>query len=276
LLGKPAILSEHNVEALVWYQINCLKKQRWKRLLLFEKLMCKGFDHIVIQTLLDKKFIEAHFAVHPSKVTVIPNGVDTQRFSPKKDEGETIRLKYGLRDEPLVLFTGRLNWFANEDALKIIFSEIYPALKKCIPNAVFMVVGTNPPSWLINFNRRDVIITHALHHDVASYINAADVCIAPLRFGSGMCLKTLEYMSCEKPVVSTSCGARGLKVTNGENIVIENDFKLFAERIAQILEDKYLAARIGKKARKLVEGIYDWKIIAKKFAEIYERLLISK
>ncbi len=273
LLRKPAILSEHNVETLVWHQINRVKRQRWKRLFLLEKFACKSFDHVVSETPFDKCMIEKLFSVEASKVTAIPNGVDTQCFSPKKDERERIRLKYGLRDQPVVLFTGRLNWFANTDALKILFSEIYPTLKKRIPDAVFMVVGTNPPSWLTNYPKRDVILTQSPHYDVSSYINAADICVAPLRFGSGMCLKTLEYMSCEKPVVSTSCGARGLPIANGKHLIIEDNIKTFAERIAQLLENESLASSLGKEARKMVKNAYDWGIIAKRFIEIYEKLL---
>jgi len=261
LLRKPAILNEHNVETLVWYQIDQVKRRRWKRLRLLENFALKGFDHILAPTPFDKQ------------VTVISNGVDTRYFTPKEDDRERIRLKHGLGNEPVVLFSGRLNWFANADALKIIFSKIYPTLKELTPDVVFMVVGTNPPSWLKNRKGEDIIVTQTQHYDVASYINAADICIAPLRFGSGMCLKTVEYMSCEKPVVSTSSGARGLQVTNERHIIIEDNIGSFAEQIAYLLENRSLATRLGKEARKLVENTYDWKIITRKLIQVYERLL---
>jgi len=111
---------------------------------------CKGFDHIIVTTPLDKYMIETLFSINKSKVTVIPNGVDMRHFSPKRSEGERIRSKYGLSNRPVVLFSGRLNWFANADALKIIFSQIYPALKELVLEVVFMIVGTNSPTWLTN------------------------------------------------------------------------------------------------------------------------------
>jgi len=276
LLNKPAILSEHNVETLVWYQINRVKRQRWKKLRLLERFACKSFDHILAQSIFDKRMIQTLFSIDPFKVTVIPNGVDTQYFSPKRDDRERIRLKYRLSDEPVVLFSGRLSWFPNADALKMIFLKIYPTLKELMPEAVFMVVGTNPPSWLTNRKGKDLIVTQTEHYDVASYINAADVCIAPLRFGSGMCLKTLEYMSCGKPVVSTSSGARGLHVIDQRHMIIEDNITSFAKQIAHLFKNKPLATRLGKEARNLVENTYDWKIITKKLIEVYERLLTSK
>jgi glycosyltransferase involved in cell wall biosynthesis len=215
------------------------------------------------------------FKIKPSKITVVPNGVDSQLFSPRNEDRQTIRLKYGLGDKPVVLFSGRLSWYPNIDALKIIFNDIYPALKRLIPEVVFMVVGTNPPHWLVSRQNKDVLVTQTQHQNVAAYVNAADVCIAPIRLGSGMCLKTLEYMSCGKPLISTSSGARGLDVIDRTHIIIQNNIPSFAGQIAYLLENRSLAMRLGTEARNLVQNTYDWKIIAEKSIKAYERLLAS-
>jgi len=271
LLKKPAILGEHNVETWLWYRINRVKKQRWKKLRLLERFACTNFDHIFTVSSVDKHMIQRLFSVDPTKITVIPNGVDTQHFRPKDNNRERIRLKYGLRDEPVVLFTGRLSWFPNEDAIKVMLSKIYPSLKALIHEAVFMIVGANPPSWLKS--RKDVIVTGAVD-DVVPYINAADVCIAPIRFGSGTRLKILEFMACEKPVISTSIGAEGIDVINGEHILIEDDFAEFVRKIVHLIEDRKFASNLGKNANSLVKKLYDWKHITKNLMNLYESLRV--
>lgn len=273
LLKKPAILSEHNVETLLWYQIDRVERQRWRRLRILEMVACKGFDHILTVSPFDKTMIEKLFRINPAKITVIPNGVDTQHFSPKTEDRHRIRLKYGLADEPIVLFSGRLNWFPNLDALKIMFSEVFPALKQLVPDAVFMIIGGKPPHWLTLRKGRDLVVAETSHHNMASYINAADVCIAPLRFGSGMCLKTLEYMSCGKPIVSTSIGARGLPVANKKHMIIEDNTASFAEQIAYLLNNKAAASSLGEEARKLVKTTYEWNIIIRQLIKVYENII---
>jgi len=273
LLKKPAILGEHNVETLLWRQIHRVEKPRWKRLYLLEKFACKSFNYVTVDCSFDKLMIQKLFMINPSKITIIPNGVDTKNFSPKKEDREKVRLKYKLGNKPVILFSGRLNWVPNVDALKIIFSKLYPTLKKRVPEIVFMIIGSHAPPWLIDRKGKDVIVTATTHHDVAAYINAADVCIAPMRLGSGTCFKVLEYMSCKKPVVSTSCGARGLRVISHKHMIIEDNIESFADHILHLLKNKSIATRLGEEARKLVENTYDWKVIVRKLMRIYKNLL---
>ena len=51
----------------------------------------------------------------------------------------------------------------------------------------------------------------------------------PLRIGGGTRLKIYEAMAMEKAIVSTSIGAEGLPVTNGEEIVLADTPESFAE-----------------------------------------------
>jgi len=73
--------------------------------------------------------------------------------------------------------------------------------------------------------------------------------------------------------VSTSIGTRGLQATNKKHLIIEDNIGSFAKQIAQLLEKRALATKLGKEARKLVENTYDWKIITQKLIKIYEELL---
>jgi glycosyltransferase involved in cell wall biosynthesis len=99
-----------------------------------------------------------------------------------------------------------------------------------------------------------------LVQDVPSYINAADICIAPIRFGSGTRLKILEWMACERPIIASSKAVEGLDVKNGVHLIVEDDFSKYPECISALLNDESLARRLGTNARTLIESKYDWSI----------------
>ena len=112
-------------------------------------------------------------------------------------------------------------------------------------------------------------------YNVAEYLAASDVAIAPLFHGSGTRLKILEYFSCGLPVVSTSAGVEGLEVKNGVNVLIEDDLNEFAVKVIELLKKGALSTRLGKAARELVVNKYDWKKIARQLNTVYQNLLFG-
>ena len=95
----------------------------------------------------------------------------------------------------------------------------------------------------------------------------------PLRVGGGTRLKIFEAMAMGKAIVSTSIGAEGLPVTNGENIVIEDDPERFALSVARLLNDPAGRARLGRAARQMVEEKYSWRAVAAEFDSALEKVL---
>ena len=65
----------------------------------------------------------------------------------------------------------------------------------------------------------------------------AAVYIVPLRIGGGTRLKIFEAMAMSKAVVSTTIGAEGLPVTNGEHVILANEPHTFARAVLQLLRD---------------------------------------
>jgi len=236
LLAKRAVLDEHAISSVLQYRLSKMSKNNWKRTFLLETLACRNADHVLSVSPFEKKTIETLFSIKPSKVTVIPNGVDINHFFSNEEGKEKVRTKYGLHDVPVILFLAKLNYFPNVDALQIILSEIYPRVKELVPEAVFMVVGTHPPSWLKS--KDDFIVTGEVD-DVAPYVNAADVCI---------------------------------DIKTGENIVVEDSWERFAEWIARLIRDQDLALRIGKNARTLAQEQFDWNGIVRQLLAVYRNI----
>ena len=109
--------------------------------------------------------------------------------------------------------------------------------------------------------------------DVRPYMERAMVFIVPLRIGGGTRLKILNAMAMESAIVSTSIGAEGLNISNGENILISDDPQEFADSILRLQNDLNLVRKIGKNARKFICKNYHWEIIGKKLNKIYNELI---
>jgi glycosyltransferase involved in cell wall biosynthesis len=122
---------------------------------------------------------------------------------------------------------------------------------------VLTVVGKGTPAWLRRLEGPGVVVTGAVD-DVRPHLERASVVVAPLRVGSGTRLKVLEGLSTAKPVVSTTLGAEGLDVTDGEHLLLADDPAEMADAILRVIADEALAARLGAAGRALVLERYGW------------------
>ena len=83
--------------------------------------------------------------------------------------------------------------------------------------------------------------------------HASDTVVIPLTAGSGSSLKFYEAMAYGKPVISTSIGARGHKVTTGCELLIENSVEQFPDRIRELHGNPSLRQALTKAARLYAE-----------------------
>jgi glycosyltransferase involved in cell wall biosynthesis len=100
------------------------------------------------------------------------------------------------------------------------------------------------------------------------------VVVVPLRVGGGTRIKIYEAMATGKAVVSTTVGAEGLDVHDGQDIVLSDEPKQFVNSVAQLLLDNEARARLGKAAAALASN-YGWPVIGAKFAEILDSVTRS-
>ena len=104
--------------------------------------------------------------------------------------------------------------------------------------------------------------------DVRPYLWQSAVSIVPLRVGGGTRLKNYESMAAGIPVVSTTIGAEGLDVLDGENIALADSPQDFAERCLALLEDGEARRKQAQTAWEIVSACYSWDVAARKFEEL--------
>ncbi len=264
------VLFQHNVEAMIWkrhyeVQTNPLKKAylrgQWLKSAAYEKAACKRFDAVIAVSVEDRETMRREYGVE--RIWDVPTGVDTEFFRP----GGNVQSK-----PHNLVFTGSMDWLPNEDAIQFFTKEIFPLVKQQVPDATLTIVGRNPYQSLIDLGKRDssIVVTGRVE-DVRPFMEEAGAYIVPIRIGGGTRLKIYEAMAMEKPIVSTTIGAEGLPVKNGEELILADTPETFSDALVRVLTNENTAREFGARAARVVREQFGWDKVSASFAEICER-----
>ncbi len=140
-------------------------------------------------------------------------------------------------------------------AARWVLDEVLPLIRNQIPNVHFYIVGKRSDERFGHLNGDHITVTGQLP-SVLPYLCNAGVALVPLMFESGTRYKILEAGACKVPLVSTTLGAEGLPVKDGEHLLIADTPSDFAAATVRLLEDKTLASRLAENCYKLVYEHY--------------------
>jgi len=261
-LPCPAVMFTHNVESEIWRRHAETKSDaigrllygaQYRRMLRYERRMLARFDGILAVSDADR---ETFARLYPGAIAqpahVVPTGVDTEYFAPSAGSQQPARL----------IFTGSMDWLPNEDAMIYFCRDVLPAIRAEVPDVALTIVGRTPtPAVKKLAEERGVTVTGRVD-DVRPFMRDASVYIVPLRIGGGTRLKIFEAMAMGKAVVSTTIGAEGLPVTDGEHVLLADDPATFARAVVHLIRDTGHRTRIEAAARALVLARYDWSAVA--------------
>ena len=258
--GIPCILDEHNVE-FKWG----LSASRLPFLapinLVLEKTACSHSSFILTTSDIDKKILMRTYKISNDKILVVPNGVNTQRFSVISCDKLSLKKKLNLSSQrKVVLFHGIMSAKQNYEAADLIIDFIAPKF----PRALFIIIGQGCPNWIINKARSHENVRFlGFISNLDEYISASDLCILPIRCGSGTRLKLMDYLAAGKPIVSTVIGAEGIPITSGVQAILCDDVNSgFIEAMNNILEDLEATRILSAESKKLAEKM-SWQNIAR-------------
>lgn len=238
----------------------------WRKVRAFERRTFQACGHVLVASDPDRA---RALALSPkSRVSVAPNGVDTDTFA---------NAAPGIHEPRSLLFTGAMAYPPNVEAAAYFCRDILPAILHDFPDAVLTLAGRDPAPAILDLAGRrpgNIVVTGSVH-DMRPYLERAAVCVVPLLNGGGTRLKILEALSMQKAVVTTSLGCEGIAAVDGEHLLIADTPQAFAEATKRLLADSGLREKLGRQGRTLATQKYDWRAIAPTIHQIWDELARS-
>jgi sugar transferase (PEP-CTERM/EpsH1 system associated) len=229
-----------------------LKKEA-KRLLEYENLIFDYFENKTIISEQDRALI-----YHPDqkKIEIISNGVDTDYFSPQKNES-----KFEL------LFNGNMSYPPNIDCVHFIAEKVLPIVLKKFPGVKFLISGANPVNSVLALANKNIQVSGWMD-DIREAYSSSKIFIAPMQIGTGLQNKLLEAMAMEIPCVTTQLANNALGATANEQILIGNTPEEIARQIERLLTEPDLVTKISSNGRRFVTENYNWKSATEKLENL--------
>lgn len=184
-------------------------------------------------------------------------------------------LKNPFRERKDILFIGGFLHKPNVDAVIYFVKEIFPMIKEKITDIRFYIVGSNPQPELFELQSMDTIITGYVR-DVKPYFEKCRLSVAPLRYGAGIKGKLTQSMSLGLPFVTTSIGAEGMELEDGENCLIADNPEEFANKVVRLYLDGRLWQGIRENAIKYVKNNFSNEALEEKLLGAFSQLSYKK
>jgi glycosyltransferase involved in cell wall biosynthesis len=149
-----------------------------------------------------------------------------------------------------LLFIGGFLHDPNVDAALYLVNDILPLIQRDV-DAHLWIVGSDPPPEVCRLESRRVTVTGHVP-DVRDYFRKCRVFVSPIRYGAGMKGKNVHALAFGLPLVTTSVGAEGMELVDGQHALIRDDPAEFAAAVARVYRDPSLWATLAKSSGELV------------------------
>lgn len=278
---RPAfVFDDHNAEYLLQKRAALVDLRRprrwpaalysliqWQKLSRYEQTICRAADAVLAVSDPDREALRRlHAQIDP---IVVPNGIDLS--------GYTLTSLSAVGDCPTLVFTGKMDYRPNVDAVLWFAQMVLPLVQAQTPQVHVQIVGMNPHPRLDPLRQDATITITGAVEDPRPYIQNAAVYVVPMRVGGGTRFKVLEAMASRKAIVSTSLGVEGIAVTDGQEVLIADDPACFAARIVELLQDQKDSGTqshaLGEAAYRFVEANYTWDRIIPRLQTVYHRIV---
>ena len=270
LARVPVIIaSEHNI-----YRNE--KEKRFTRRIA-NKILSMVTDKMVTVSDAIRRDILKYDKVSPSKIMVLHNGVDTERFKPGTNPRD-VRKQFALsKDDVVLCFVGRL---VPSKGLHYLI-EAVALLKKDYPVKLLIVGDGSLMEGLKKIAKdtglEESVIFTGLRRDITDILSSIDIFVLS-SIKEGFPNSLLEAMAMGKPIVATAVGGIPEVIVHGSNglLVQAEDREGLADAIKTVIDDPHLAKNMGIAARDFIESSYSIKATVRRWEELYRELLSKK
>ena len=240
----------------------------FKPIILNERKIVKYANAIIVQTKGIKQRMRNFYKINPTKIKIIPMGVDLNKFDPIKwnQKGKEFRKKNHWEGKIILFYNGYLEHLTGIKSFLNVIIKLPIEIKKKI---LMIILGKGPLQNFIknlSIKYKDLIEFHNyIHYDIMPlYYSACDVVISPLLSISfvkdNIPTKLLEGMAMEKIILGSDVpGIKGIITHNKNGIIFKSESKVdLIKKIYYIVENFENLNDLRKQARKLMIEKYSW------------------
>jgi sugar transferase (PEP-CTERM/EpsH1 system associated) len=277
--GRPVLVfDDHNCEYLLQKRsalTDLREPQRWpaaiyslvqwQKLRWYEARVCRQADVVLAVSEADRAALAA--LAPDLSIRVVSNGIDLADY-PCAMVGQV-----APHPPYRILFTGKMDYRPNIDAALWFGRTVLPLIQAEEPQVRFQIVGQHPHPRLDELRANPAIIITGAVRAIHPYLEAATLCVIPMRVGGGTRLKALEAMAAGKAIVSTTLGVEGIPVQDNQELLLADTPEAFAAATLTLIRDAQRggeqARRLGECARSFVADRYSWDKITPIVEEAY-------
>ena len=256
---QPRIYNSHNHEFVL---ANQLWKHRQTRQ--FLPILYQWEQKLVRHTALafatsekERKSFITMYQADPKKIKLAPNGIDPTKWITRTSQ---------RNGKPKALFIGA-NYPPNIEAADFIINH----LADCCPQIEFVLAG----GCCLPFRSQrklNVQLRGSIDHQAKlKLFEEVDIAVNPMFTGTGVNLKTLEFLSAGVPLFSTRYGARGLNLIDSEHY-IHAEKENFADKINQFYQASNYLKEIATRGQNYINAHYTWSQIASSMMQEIEKV----
>ncbi len=266
----PIVADLVDVDSEKWLEHANRAKRSWKRpvyrfeskkVRLLEQEIARRAKAITLVSDDEAKLFRTEVS-RTTRVLGVANGVDATSFQAVKTK----------QDRPVeLLFVGVLDYYPNVEGISWFVQDVLPELRDNLDFRM-KIVGRKPNAAVLRLANENNVEVFGDVPDVRTYLDNADIVVAPLRLARGIQNKVLEAMACALPVVLTDAAATGIDGQDGEHFLVGDSAAQFALNIQQLAGKADLREHIGKSARNLVEQEYNWSSRLQPLVELLQQI----
>jgi glycogen(starch) synthase len=245
-----------------------------------ERSMVRRADRVITCSRYMRGHVASVFGIAPSRVTVIPNGIDPRDLEPVVDDLEALRARYARPEERLVLLVGRLVY---EKGFHFALDALAPVVKR-LGNVRFVVAGTGTAEAELKLQARRLGLRRygsfvgwvgddMLH----SLYRVAEVVIVPSIY-EPFGLVALEAMASGCLCVVADTGGLREVVPDDGTVGVRfpsRDADALVTILERFLTDDEARAHVVAEARDHALG-FDWSEVARRTNAVYETLAVPR
>jgi glycosyltransferase involved in cell wall biosynthesis len=244
-----------------------------------QRLVCRAATRVVVNAGAVRDWLVAD-GYDAGRIVVIPNGVDLHRFHRPADPA-AVRAGLGLEaDVPMVTVVSRVTHLKGLET----FITSAAILADRYPRARFVIAGEPAPGdglYLASLERLadrlgvgDRVVFAGLCREVPALLAASTVVVMP-SLNEALSNSLLEAMAAGVPIVATRVGGTPEAMTDGESglLVPPGDVRALTTRVGQLLDDRQMAAALGRAARGVIEERFSLPRMVAATEHLYEELL---